>query len=53
MVCATNPESFGLAPPTGSEDKKYDVRRPIFKYLAAVDAVPQAPTYDTDTEKRY
>ena len=24
MVCATNPESFGLAPPTGSEEEKYE-----------------------------
>ena len=47
MVWATNPESFGLAPPTGSEEEEAHIRK------AAVDAVPQALTYDTGTEKRY
>ena len=50
MVWATNPESFGLAPPTGSEEERCQEAH-IGK--AAVGAVPQALTYDTETEKIY
>ena len=48
MAWATKPESFGLDPPTGSEEERCEEAHIS---LAAVDAVPQALMYDTDREK--
>ena len=50
-VWATNPEIFGLAPPTGSEEERCEEGGSYIGIRLQLTQCPRLVMYDTDTEK--